>query len=443
MTNPVLAAIARGASGVAISVSFLGVATAQDKTFDATTYEQLDLFGDIFETVRSTYVDDVEDIELIRSAIDGMLSALDPHSGFLPPEDFEKMQIQSKGEFGGVGIEVTQENGILKVVSPIDGTPAAKAGLEAGDLIIQVDGTPTLGQTLNEVVETLRGPVGKEVTVTISREGEEKPFDVLIVRDIIKIRAVRSRVIGDSIVIRVASFTEQTFDNLTEDIEKQVEAVGGLDELEGFIIDLRNNPGGLLDQAVKMSDAFLERGEIVSTRGRVLGDGHRYNASPGDLADGKPIVVLINRGSASASEIVAGALQDHHRAVIVGTKSFGKGSVQTVLPLNENGAIRLTTARYYTPSGHSIQGLGIYPDVFVEQRPAVEPTEDDEIADRFMRTESSLPGSLTNENLGDDVQEMLDKEVERQQELAEIRNNDFQLGYALDVLHGLSVFATP
>ena len=413
---------------------------AQKKELSETTYEQLDLFGDVFETIRSQYVEDVDDTELIRSAIDGMLSALDPHSGYMPPSDFEKMQVQSKGEFGGVGIEITQENGILKVVSPIDGTPADLAGIEAGDLIILVDGKQTFGLTLNEIVETLRGPVGKEVVVTISREGVENPFDLTIIRDIIKIRAVRSRIVGNSAVLRVSSFTEQTYDNLEEEIAKTTEEIGGIDMVDGFVIDLRNNPGGLLDQAVKVSDAFLEQGEIVSTRGRIQLSASRYNAKPGDLTSGKPIVVLINRGSASASEIVAGALQDHRRAVIVGTKSFGKGSVQSVIPLGEDGAVRLTISRYYTPSGRSIQALGINPDVFVEPEPPVEDSED-ETDNRFRRFESDLRGALENDSVEDATAQDIEEEAARQEEMAELRNQDNQLAYALDILNGLSIIA--
>ncbi len=426
--------------GIAISLCLAVPGHAQENELSETTYEQLDLFGEVFETVRSQYVEEVDDTELIRSAIDGMLSALDPHSGYMPPKDFEKMQVQSKGEFGGVGIEITQENGILKVVSPIDGTPAAEAGIEAGDLIIFVDGKQTYGLTLNEIVETLRGPVGKEVIVTISREGEENPFDVTIIRDIIKIRAVRSRIVGDSAILRVSSFTEQTYDNLEEEIQKTTDDIGGIDAVEGFVIDLRNNPGGLLDQAIKVSDAFLEQGEIVSTRGRLPNVASRYNANPGDLTQGKPIVILINRGSASASEIVAGALQDHRRAVLVGTKSFGKGSVQSILPLDDDGAVRLTISRYYTPSGRSIQALGIYPDVYVEPEPPVEQPED-EVDSRFTRFESDLRGALANEDVEDEAREDLQSETARQQEMEEIRNQDNQLAYALDILHGLSVIS--
>ena len=426
--------------GIAISLCLAGPGHAQENELSETTYEQLDLFGEVFETVRSQYVEEVDDTELIRSAIDGMLTALDPHSGYMPPKDFEKMQVQSKGEFGGVGIEITQENGILKVVSPIDGTPAAEAGIEAGDLIIFVDGKQTYGLTLNEIVEDLRGPVGKEVIVTISREGEENPFDVTIIRDIIKIRAVRSRVVGDSAILRVSSFTEQTYDNLEEEIKKTTEDIGGIDAVEGFVIDLRNNPGGLLDQAIKVSDAFLEQGEIVSTRGRLPNVASRYNAKPGDLTQGKPIVILINRGSASASEIVAGALQDHRRAVLVGTKSFGKGSVQSILPLDDDGAVRLTISRYYTPSGRSIQALGIYPDVYVEPEPPVEQPEEEEDS-RFTRFESDLRGALANEAVEDEAKEDLESETARRQEMEEIRNQDNQLAYALDILHGLSVIS--
>lgn len=351
------------------------------------------------------------------------------------------MQVQTRGEFGGLGIEVTQENGFVKVVSPIDDTPAASAGVEAGDFITKVDGESTLGLTLDESVEKMRGPVGSEIVITIAREGVEEPFDITIVRDTIKIRAVRARNEGDAVVLRVSSFTDQTYTNLKDGLAKQVEEAGGMEKVSGVIVDLRNNPGGLLKQAILVSDAFLEKGEIVSTRGRDTRDSERFNASAGDLAEGKPIVILINGGSASASEIVAGALQDHRRAIVVGTRSFGKGSVQTIMPLQGEGAIRLTTARYYTPSGRSIQALGVSPDIIVDQRPPVEMTEE-ETEEQNQRFEADLRGSLSNDSLTEDERKQLEEERRIQEEAADRRNDDYQLAYALDILKGLAVLET-
>jgi len=329
------------------------------------TYRQLNLFGDVFERVRADYVEKVGDEELIESAIQGMLASLDPHSSYMNAKSFRDMQVQTKGEFGGLGIEVTMENGLIKVVSPIDETPAARAGIKPGDFITHLDGEAVMGLSLQEAVEKMRGPVNSDIKLTLRREGRDQPLDVTLTRAVIKINSVRSRVEGDIGYIRITSFNEQTdkgLENAVEQIKKQIG-----DKLVGYVLDLRNNPGGLLDQAVAVSDAFLDKGEIVSTRGRNPDDGQRYNARPGDLANGLPVVVLINNGSASASEIVAGALQDHHRAVLMGTRSFGKGSVQTIIPLPGHGAMRLTTARYYTPSGRSIQQKGIEPDILVEQ----------------------------------------------------------------------------
>src|SRR3954447_249881 len=330
----------------------------------AETYKQLNLFGDVFELVRNDYVDEVKDDTLVEGAINGMLTALDPHSNYLNSKNFTDMKVQTRGEFGGLGIEVSMESGLVKVVSPIDDTPAANAGLKPGDLITHLDGTAVQGLTLPEAVEKMRGPVNSDVTLTIRRE-ERDPFDVKLTRAIIKIRSVRSHLEGNNIAyIRITSFNEQTDVGLNNAMKKLKQDAAK--KLAGIVLDLRNNPGGLLDQAVAVSDAFLDRGEIVSTRGRRSDDAQRYNARPGDVASGLPVVVLINGGSASASEIVAGALQDHHRAVVMGTKSFGKGSVQTIIPLGGHGAMRLTTARYYTPSGRSIQAKGIDPDVVVE-----------------------------------------------------------------------------
>src|SRR5690348_1049351 len=331
----------------------------------AETYKQLNLFGDVFEIVRNGYADDVKDDQLVEGAINGMLTALDPHSNFLNAKNFTDMKVQTRGEFGGLGIEVSMENGLVKVVSPIDDTPAANAGLKPGDLVTHLDGSPVQGMTLPEAVEKMRGPVNSDITLTIRREGRE-PFDVKLTRAIIKIKSVRSHLEGNDIgYIRITSFNEQTDVGLNNAM-KNLKQQAANNKLIGVILDLRNNPGGLLDQAVAVSDAFLEKGEIVSTRGRRADDAQRYNARPGDIASGLPVAVLINGGSASASEIVAGALQDHHRAVLIGTKSFGKGSVQTIIPLAGHGAMRLTTARYYTPSGRSIQAKGIDPDIVVE-----------------------------------------------------------------------------
>src|SRR5467141_1281388 len=330
----------------------------------AETYKQLNLFGEVFERVRAEYVDDVSDNSLVESAINGMLTSLDPHSNYLNTKNFNDMKVQTRGEFGGLGIEVAMENGLVKVVSPIDDTPAARAGLKPGDLITHLDGEPVQGMTLPEAVEKMRGPVSSEIKLTIRREGRD-PFDVKLTRATIKIQSVRSHLEGDNIgYIRVTTFNEQTDTGLNNAMKNLKQQAGN--KLVGVILDLRNNPGGLLDQAVAVSDAFLEKGEIVSTRGRRGEDAQRYNARAGDIAAGLPMVVLINGGSASASEIVAGALQDHHRAILLGTRSFGKGSVQTIIPLAGHGAMRLTTARYYTPSGRSIQAKGIDPDIVVD-----------------------------------------------------------------------------
>ncbi|TMJ51045.1 MAG: S41 family peptidase, partial [Alphaproteobacteria bacterium] len=330
----------------------------------AETYKQLNLFGEVFERVRAEYVNDTSDNSLVESAINGMLTSLDPHSNYLNTKNFNDMKVQTRGEFGGLGIEVSMENGLVKVVSPIDDTPAARAGLKPGDLITHLDGEPVQGMTLPEAVEKMRGPVSSEIKLTIRREGRD-PFDVKLTRATIKIQSVRSHLEGENIgYIRVTTFNEQTDTGLNNAMKNLKQQAGN--KLVGVVLDLRNNPGGLLDQAVSVSDAFLEKGEIVSTRGRRGEDAQRYNARAGDIAGGLPMVVLINGGSASASEIVAGALQDHHRAILLGTRSFGKGSVQTIIPLPGHGAMRLTTARYYTPSGRSIQAKGIDPDIVVD-----------------------------------------------------------------------------
>ena len=384
MNKFILVALAGVISGAFITTQLTDPLIAQETKRVKSTYENLDLFGDIFERIRSSYVEEIDEEKLIESAISGMLTSLDPHSSYMAPEDFSTMQVQTRGEFGGLGIEVTQENGFIKVVSPIDDTPADNAGIEAGDFITKVDGESTLGKTLDEAVDKMRGPVGSEIIITVVREGVDEPFDVSIIRDTIEIKAVKARSEGKTVVLRVSSFTSKTYPNLKESLEKEINAAGGLEYINGVVVDLRNNPGGLLNQAIRVSDAFLESGEIVSTRGRGARDAERYNATPGDLTNGKPIVVLINGGSASASEIVAGALQDHNRAIIVGTKSFGKGSVQTIIPLSSDGAaMRLTTARYYTPSGRSIQSLGVSPDILVEQR--IRSDEDQDEARNFQR----------------------------------------------------------
>jgi carboxyl-terminal processing protease len=357
---------------------------------NADTYRQLNLFGDVFERVRSDYVEEVSDQELIESAINGMLTHLDPHSSYLDAKSFQDMQVTTRGEFGGLGIEVTMENGFVKVVSPIDDTPAAKAGLRPGDFIVQLDGQSVQGMSLSEAVDKMRGPVGSKLTLTIQR-GTDEPFDVALTRDVIKIQSVRSRLEGDIGYLRITSFSEQTAPGVESAIKKLQDGAKG--KLAGLVLDLRNNPGGLLDQAIAVSDFFLGKGEIVSTRGRDPDQAQRFNAEAGDVLKGLPMVVLINAGSASASEIVAGALQDHHRAILMGTTSFGKGSVQTIIPIPGYGAIRLTTARYYTPSGHSIQAKGIVPDIKVEQARL------EVIAEPESRHEAELRGRLDNPEL--------------------------------------------
>ena len=394
----------------------------------------------IFERIRSQYVEEVDEADLIEAAINGMLTSLDPHSSYMSPDDAADMRVQTRGEFGGLGIEVTQEEGFVKVVSPIDGTPADNAGVEAGDFITHVDGESVLGLTLDEAVDLMRGPVGSEIVITIAREGETEPFDVSIIRDTIKLTAVRARTERNTVVLRVTTFNDQTFKNLENGLAEQFEAAGGAENVSGIVLDLRNNPGGLLTQAIKVSDAFLEEGEIVSTRGRNPEDGERFNATPGDLTDGKPIVVLINGGSASASEIVTGALQDHRRAIVVGTKSFGKGSVQTVMPLRGDGAMRLTTARYYTPSGRSIQALGISPDIVVEQ-PRRAPETEEEDNGPTGRFEADLRGSLDNDSLSEDEIRQIEEERAHAEETAKLREEDYQLAYAIDILTGLTALS--
>ena len=435
-----LAVIMGCALGVLVSVKVTGPVLAQDTETKKTIYEQLDLFGDIFERIRSEYVEEVSSKDLIEAAIDGMLTSLDPHSSYLSADDAAKMKVQTRGEFGGLGIEVTQQEGFVKVVSPIDGTPADAAGMEAGDFITHVDGQSLLGLTLDEAVGMMRGPVGSEIIITVVREGEDEPFDVSIIRDTIKLTAVRARTEGDTVVLRITTFNDQTYPNLADGLEKQIKEAGGMENINGIVLDLRNNPGGLLNQAIRVSDAFLEKGEIVSTRGRYSRDSERYNAKAGDLANGKPIVVLINGGSASASEIVAGALQDHRRAIVVGTRSFGKGSVQTVMPLRGEGAMRLTTSRYYTPSGRSIQALGVSPNIIVEQPRRKNAVSEDEQV-RRNRSEADLRGALSNDSLSEDEIQQIEADRLKAENAAKLREDDYQLAYAIDILSGLSAIS--
>jgi len=438
MKKFVMAALGGTVAGIVATTQVAGPLLAQETARSANVYEQLDLFGDIFERIRVQYVEEVDEKELIEAAINGMLTSLDPHSSYMSPDSASAMRVQTRGEFGGLGIEVTQEDGFVKVVSPIDGTPADEAGIEAGDFITHVDSESILGLTLNKAVDLMRGPVGSEIVITVVREGEAEPFDISIIRDTIKLTAVRARTEGTTVVLRVTTFNDQTTPNLESGMKEQIEAAGGIENVNGFVLDLRNNPGGLLTQAIRVSDAFLDSGEIVSTRGRNPEDGERFNATAGDLAKGKPVVVLINGGSASASEIVAGALQDHRRAIVVGTKSFGKGSVQTVMPLRSEGAMRLTTARYYTPSGRSIQALGVSPDIVVEQPRRKPDTEEDGAKPRRGRSEADLRGRLSNDSLSEDEVRQIEEDRAKAETAAELRDKDYQLAYAIDILTGLS-----
>jgi carboxyl-terminal processing protease len=444
MRKFVLAAVGGAALGAVIATQLAGPLVAQEAKRTTSIYEQLDLFGDIFERIRAQYVEEVEPRALIEAAINGMLTSLDPHSSYLPPKEFGDMQVQTRGSFGGLGIEVTQQDGWVKVVSPIDDTPAAAAGIAAGDLITHVDGESTLGLSLDQAVQRMRGPVGSEIVITVVRAGVPEPFDVSIIRDNIRLTAARARLEGETVVLRVTTFNDQTYPNLEAGLSKAVSEAGGMDRINGVVLDLRNNPGGLLTQAIKVTDAFLEKGEIVSTRGRDERSGERYQATPGDLTAGKPLVVLINGGSASASEIVAGALQDHRRAVVLGTKSFGKGSVQSVIPLRGEGAMRLTTSRYYTPSGRSIQAMGVAPDIIVEQPARVAEAEgtDSTAPAQRQRGEADLRGSLTNDQISEDQRRILDDETARAEATARLRKDDYQLAYAIDLLRGLSALGS-
>lgn len=409
---------------------------ADEKETD--TYKYLDLFGAVFERVRSGYVEKVTDKKLIEAAINGMLQALDPHSSYLSADAFKEMQVDTAGKFGGLGIQVTTERGIVKVISPLDGTPAARAGVRANDLITHIDGKPIIGISLREAVKLMRGPVDSKITIKIRRRGVD-PFDVSIVRAVITVKSVRHRTIGNIGYIRITAFTQQTTVGLHAALAEFKRKPGKA--WRGVVLDLRNNPGGLLSQAIDVTDSFLDRGEIVSTRGREAKISSRFNAKKGDLADSLPIIVLINGGSASASEIVAGALQDHRRAILMGTKSFGKGSVQTVVPLGSQGAMRLTTARYYTPSGRSIQAKGIVPDIVVEQAKVTA------LAPPGLGREADLPNALDAEKKANSAKQEeggagagKDAGANDPAAAGEKAPDDYQLSRAVDLLRGLALF---
>jgi carboxyl-terminal processing protease len=432
MKKSVLASFAVGIVISAVAVFLLqpivpdGTANAENSN----TYKQLNLFGDVFERVRADYVEPTDDSKLVEYAINGMLTSLDPHSSYMNQKNFRDMQVQTRGEFGGLGIEVTMENGVVKVVTPIDDTPASRAGLRPNDFITHIDLKPILGMTLGDAVDKMRGAINTDVTLTIVRKDVPDPFDVKLTRAVITIKSVKFSREGDIGYLRISSFNEQTGDMLEEAVRTLTKQIGAT-KLKGFVLDLRNNPGGLLDQAIIVSDDFLTGGEIVSTRGRHPEDTQRYNARSGDLANGKPIIVLINGGSASASEIVAGALQDQKRANILGTRSFGKGSVQTIIPLGSDGALRLTTARYYTPAGRAIQAKGITPDIQVTQN---DPEEQKKR--RFINGEADLPGHLSAEGEGDEVSGS-DSFVPTD------KKDDVQLLFAIDILNGVKKPETP
>jgi carboxyl-terminal processing protease len=423
----VLSAAAGAAIALMATQPRIGLLGDRAQAAASDTYKQLNLFGDVFERVRSDYVEKPDDGKLVETAVNGMLTALDPHSSYMDAKSFRDMQVQTRGEFGGLGIEVTMEDGVIKVVAPIDDTPAAKAGILSNDLITHLDDEPVSGLTLNQAVDKMRGPVNTKIRLKVVRKDQPKPLEITIVRDNIRVRAVSSRMEGDDIgYIRISQFNEQTTENLKKAID-DLTAKGG-DKLKGFIVDLRNNPGGLLDQAISVSDSFLNRGEIVSTRGRNAEETQRFNARPGDLTKGKQIIVMINGGSASASEIVAGALQDHKRATVIGTRSFGKGSVQTIIPLGAgNGALRLTTARYFTPSGKSIQAKGIVPDLEVLQD-----VPEDVKARIDTKGEASLRGHLKAEGK---------EETGSQSFVPKDPKDDKALKMASDLLHGIKVNA--
>jgi carboxyl-terminal processing protease len=413
------AAVLVGMVAGAVLVPGLGP-EAQSASSD--TFRSLKLFGDVFERVRAEYVEEVGDQALIETAINGMLASLDPHSSYLDAEKYRDMQVQTRGEFGGLGIEVTMENGLVKVVSPIDDTPAFRAGIEAGDMITHIDGEPVMGLTLSEAVERMRGPVDSTIALRLMRQGSEEPIEVSLARAVIKISPVRARAEGDIGYVRLTTFNEQTSSALRDKVEELRKTDP---RMRGLVLDLRNNPGGLLDQAVAVADAFLDKGEIVSTRGRRSDSIQRFNSRPGDLLGNLPIVVLINGGSASASEIVAGALQDHRRAIVMGTQSFGKGSVQTIMPISGQGAIRLTTARYYTPAGTSIQAKGITPDIEVHQASV------QLLDDTSGRREADLRGRLENDQTASDAQASNGETVDA---------TDYQLARAVDLLRGIALY---
>ncbi len=423
-TSLILLGAAAGVAATLLVVQPRTIYITTAKAAVADTYRQLNLFGDVFERVRADYVEKPDDSKLVETAINGMLAGLDPHSSYMDPKSFRDMQVQTRGEFGGLGIEVTMEDGLIKVVAPIDDTPAAKAGVMANDIITQLDGEQVQGLTLNQAVEKMRGLVNTKIKLTITRKGAEKPIELSITRDVIRVRAVRSRIEGEDIgYIRLSQFNEQTTDGLKKAIS-DISAKISDDKLKGYILDMRNNPGGLLDQAISVSDAFLQKGEIVSTRGRNAEETQRFNARPGDLTKNKPIIVLINGGSASASEIVAGALQDHKRTTVIGTRSFGKGSVQTIIPLGSgSGALRLTTARYYTPSGRSIQAKGITPDIEVLQ---------DVPEELKSKTDTKGEASLRGHLKGDTGKE----ETGSQSYIPPEQKDDKALNLAMDLLRG-------
>ncbi len=423
MKKLVLAVVA-ALGGAAATIVFTQAIAGTD------TYRQLNLFGDVFERVKNDYVRETKDAELVESAINGMLNGLDPHSSYLNPKNFSDMQVSTRGEYGGLGLEVTMEEGLVKVISPMDGTPAAKAGIKTGDLIAAIDGVSIQGLTLSEAVDKMRGPVNSQIKITILRKSEKKPFDVTITRAVIRVESVRFKQENDIAVIRITTFNEQTEEGIDRVVNLAKAKIGN--KLRGVVLDLRNNPGGLLDQAINVSDAFLDQGEVVSTRGRRASDTQRYNARNGQIFPGVPVIVLVNQGSASASEIVAGALQDHKRARVIGTRSFGKGSVQTVIPLSGgiDGALRLTTAKYYTPSGRSIQATGIDPDILVEQ--TFEDNSEAEANDRM--SEANLPKHLDGQEGG--KKPHVGPKVKPK---AGEKFDDFQLTYALRLLRGQEI----